>query len=101
MKLRLSVWAPLRNLADINHRLLLPILFHCVDDQGRPLLGPPRQGPDTDQFRRTAYKDIPAVVKEMRQYWMPTISSRNGSWPASRSIITSRSMASSTQFHTA
>src|ERR1700682_1875176 len=72
MKLRLSAWAPLRNLADINHGLLLPILFHCVDDQGRPMLGPPRQGPDTDQFRRTAYKDIPAVVEEMRQYWMPT-----------------------------
>ena len=26
MKLRLSAWAPLRNLADINHGLLLPIL---------------------------------------------------------------------------
>jgi uncharacterized protein len=72
MKLRLSAWAPLRNLADINHGLLLPILFHCVDDQGRPMLGPPKQRPDTEQFRRTAYKDIPAVVEEMRQYWMPT-----------------------------
>ena len=51
---------------------LLPILFHCVDDQGRPMLGPPKQGPDTEQFRRTAYRDIPAVVEEMRQYWMPT-----------------------------
>jgi uncharacterized protein len=72
MKLRLSAWAPLRNPADINHDLLLPILFHCVDDQGRPMLGPSRQGPDTEQFRRTAYKDIPAVVEKMRQYWMPT-----------------------------
>jgi uncharacterized protein len=72
MKLRLSAWAPLRNLADINHGLLLPILFHCVDDQGRPMLGPPRKGPETEQFSRTAYKNIPAVVEEMRQYWMPT-----------------------------
>ena len=72
MKLRLSAWAPLRNLADINHGLMLPILFHCVDDQGRPTLGTPRQGLETEQFRRTAYKDIPAVVEEMRQYWMPT-----------------------------
>ena len=72
MKLRLSAWAPLRNLADINHGLLLPILFHCVDDQGCPMLGPPKQGADTDQFRRTAYKYIPAVVENMRQYWMPT-----------------------------
>jgi uncharacterized protein len=50
----------------------LPILFHCVDDQGRPMLGPPKQGADTDQFRQTAYKYIPAAVEEMRQYWMPT-----------------------------
>lgn len=71
MKLRLSAWAPLRNPADINHGLLLPILLHCVDDQGRALLGPPRQGPETEQFRKNAYKDIPAVVEEMRQYWMP------------------------------
>jgi uncharacterized protein len=72
MKLRLSAWTPLSNPADINHGLLLPVLFHCVDGQGRPMLGPPKQGADTDQFRRTAYKDIPAVVEEMRQYWMPT-----------------------------
>jgi uncharacterized protein len=50
----------------------LPILLHCVDDQGRPLLDPPRMGPETEQFRRTAYKDIPVVVEAMRQYWMPT-----------------------------
>jgi uncharacterized protein len=54
MKLRLSAWAPLSNLADINHGLLLPILFHCVDDEGRPLLGPPRLGQETEQFRRHA-----------------------------------------------
>lgn len=24
------------------------------------------------QFRRTAYRDIPVVVENMRQYWMPT-----------------------------
>jgi uncharacterized protein len=72
MKLRLSAWAPLRNLADINHRLLLPILLHCVDDQGQPLLGPPGKGPETQLFRQNACKDIPTVVEEMRQYWMPT-----------------------------
>jgi uncharacterized protein len=36
------------------------------------MLGPPRKGPETEQFSRTAYKNIPAVVEEMRQYWMPT-----------------------------
>ena len=72
MKLRLSAWAPLNNPADINYGLLLPILFHCVDDRGHPMLGPPKQGSDTDPFRRTAYKYIPVAVEEIRQYWMPT-----------------------------
>jgi len=51
----------------------LPILPHCVDDHGRLLLAPPRTGPQTQQLLRTAYKDIPAVVDAMRQYWMPTL----------------------------
>jgi uncharacterized protein len=72
MKLTLSAWAPLNNPADINYGLLLPILFHCVDDQGRPMLGPPKKGANTAQFRPTAHKYIPAAVEEMRQYWMPT-----------------------------
>jgi uncharacterized protein len=71
MKLRLSAWAPLRNLTDINHGLLLPIPYHCVDDQGRPMLGPLRQGTETEQSLLTAHKDIPAAVEAMRQYWMP------------------------------
>lgn len=72
MKLKPSAWAPLNNPADINYGLLLPILFHCVDDQGRPMLGPPKKGANTAQFRQTAHKYIPAAVEEMRQYWMPT-----------------------------
>jgi uncharacterized protein len=72
MKLRLSAWAPLRNPADINHGLLLPILLHCVDDHGRPLLGPPKTGLQTQQRLKTVYSDIPAAVEAMRQYWMPT-----------------------------
>ena len=42
MRLRLSAWAPLLDASNVNHRLLLPILQHCRDDQGGPLLGPPR-----------------------------------------------------------
>ena len=72
MRLRLSAWAPLLDLRNINHGLLLPILLHCVDDQGRPLLGPPRKGRETEQFLRNAHTDIPDVVEAMRQYWMPT-----------------------------
>jgi uncharacterized protein len=71
IQLRRSAWAPLLNTNDINHGLLLPILVHCVDDQGRPLLGPTRKGPDGKAFMRKAYTDIPAVVEAMRQYWMP------------------------------
>ena len=71
MRLRISAWAPLLDASDINHGLLLPILLHCRDDQGRPLLGPPQSGRETEDFLRNAYVDIPAVVEAMRQYWMP------------------------------
>jgi uncharacterized protein len=72
MRLRLSAWAPLLDVSNIHHGLLLPILPHCVDDQGRPLLGPPRKRRETEQFLRNAHADIPVVVEAMRQYWMPT-----------------------------
>jgi uncharacterized protein len=78
MQPRLSAWAPLLDTRNINHGLLLPILLHCVDDQGRPLLGPARKGPETREFLRNAHTDIPAVVEAMRQYWMPTRYARNG-----------------------
>jgi uncharacterized protein len=72
VRLRLSAWAPLLDISNINHGLLLPILLHCVDEQGRPLLGPPRTGRQTEEFLRNAHADIPDVVEAMRQYWMPT-----------------------------
>ena len=40
MRPRISAWAPLLDTRNVNHGLLLPILMHCEDDQGRPLLGP-------------------------------------------------------------
>jgi hypothetical protein len=70
MQPRLAAWAPLLDTRNINHGLLLPILLHCVDDQGHPLLGPTRKGPETKEFLREAHTDIPAVVEAMRQYWM-------------------------------
>ena len=72
MRLGMAVWSPLLNTGDIDHGLLLPIFVHCVDDQGHPLLGPTRKGPESKAFLRKAYRDIPAVVVAMRQYWMPT-----------------------------
>jgi len=71
MRLRLPAWAPLLDASNVNHGLLLSILLHCRDDQGRPLLGPPRRGRETGDFLRNAYADIPAAVEAMRQYWMP------------------------------
>ena len=68
MRLRLPAWAPLLDASSVNHRLLLPILLHCRDDQGRPLLGPPKNAREP---RRNAYADIPAAVEALRQYWMP------------------------------
>ena len=72
MHLRMPAWGPLLDLSDINHGLLLPILLHCVDSQGRPLLGPTIPGREGKEFLRNAHTDIPAVVEAMRQYWMPT-----------------------------
>jgi len=71
MQLRLQQWQPLRDLTRIDHGLLLPILLHCTDQLGRPMLGPPREGPETEAFLRDAYHDIPLVVPHIRQFWMP------------------------------
>jgi uncharacterized protein len=72
MQLQMPAWGPLLDLSDVNHGLLLPILLHCVDSRGRPLLGPTRPGRKGEEFLRNAHTDIPAVVEAMRQYWMPT-----------------------------
>ena len=55
IRLRMSDWAPLLDTSDVNHGLLSPILLHCRDDQGRPLLGPPRRGRETREFLRNAH----------------------------------------------
>ena len=71
MKLRHNAWQPLLTLSRIEHGLLLPILLHCTDDAGCPMLGPTRPGPEGEEFLRTAYHDIPVVVPAIREYWMP------------------------------
>ncbi|WP_244608763.1 hypothetical protein [Bradyrhizobium algeriense] len=54
--------------SNVNHSMLLPILLHCRDDQGQPVLGSPRSGRETADFLRNAYADIPAVVEAMRAH---------------------------------
>ena len=63
--------APLLDLSRIDHGLLLPILLYCTDPLGRPMLGPPREGPETEQFLRETYQDIPLVIPAIRDFWMP------------------------------
>jgi uncharacterized protein len=67
MRLRLSVWAPLLDASNVNHGLLLPILLHCRDDQGGPLLGSPRSGRETEDLLRNAYLDISGAIETLRQ----------------------------------
>ena len=71
MQLRLDKWRPLLDLSRVDHGLLLPILLYCTDPFGRPMLGPPREGPETEEFFRTAYHDIPLVIPAIREFWMP------------------------------
>ena len=71
MRLRLDDWRPLLDPGQIEHGLMLPILLYCTDPLGRPMLGPPREGPETEQFLRTAYHDIPLAIPAIRDFWMP------------------------------
>jgi uncharacterized protein len=77
MQLRFDAWAALRDLDRIDHGLLLPILLHCTDRMGRPMLGPPREGPETAALLREAWRDIPAVIPAIRDFWMPQ---RSAEW---------------------
>lgn len=70
MQLRWADWKALRNLDLVEHGLLLPILVQCTDEIGRPYLGPPRPGPDTEAFLKNAYHDIPLVIPEIREFYM-------------------------------
>lgn len=71
MRLRFDDWRPLLDPGRIDHGLMLPILLYCIDPLGRPMLGPPREGPETEQFLRTAYHDIPLAIPAIRDFWMP------------------------------
>jgi yecA family protein len=70
MKLRLREWSRLLTPARIEHRLVLPILSHCVEDGGRPFL-PPAMRTESAYFIQNASREIPASVEALRQFWMP------------------------------
>ena len=47
--------------------LILPILLHCVDDQGHPLVQA-ADAAEVRQLRRRAHADIPVVVETFGRY---------------------------------
>jgi uncharacterized protein len=49
--------------------LMLPVMIHCVDAHGRPLLGPPRKGLETEAFLKQAYTDIPVCIAGIREHY--------------------------------
>ena len=72
MQLRYAAWAALRDLTRMDYGgLLLPILLHCTDRAGRPLLGPVRPDPEAETLLRNAYHAIAIVVPAIREFWMP------------------------------
>ena len=56
MTLRLPAWSRVISTDRIGHDLLLPILFHCVDDAGWPAM--PLVTP---RCASNAWRDIPAT----------------------------------------
>jgi uncharacterized protein len=72
MKPRLLAWSRLMRANAAEHGLLLPILSHCLDPDGRPLLETRRLASGGPSIHREAWRDIPAVVEAMRQFWMPS-----------------------------
>ncbi len=63
-------WSPLLDSDNPQHALLLPILLHCVDDQGKPVV-PTTDDATVRKLRHRVHADIPVVVEGIRQYWMP------------------------------
>jgi yecA family protein len=72
MKLRLLVWSRLMSADAIEHRLLLPILAHCADTPRHPVLDAQRRDLAAPPFAQDPWREIPAAVEALRQFWMPT-----------------------------
>lgn len=64
-----NAWKAVLDLDSHLHGLMLPILLHCKNSLGEPMLGPPRQGIETQIFLKQAYTDIPMSVRGIRQHY--------------------------------
>jgi uncharacterized protein len=76
MKPQPLAWPRLMNPNAAEHGLLLPILSQCLDPEGRPLLATRRDASAEPSFLPEAWRDIPAAVEAVRQFWMPSRFSR-------------------------
>jgi yecA family protein len=60
------------DMLDVDHSLFglfLPIFIYCKNEKGRPVLGPPRPGPETAAFiEQEAHKDIAQAVASIREH---------------------------------
>ncbi len=65
MKLRQLAWSRFMRPHSTEHELLFPILFHCRDDQGQPLLS---YASPSSEFARNVSRDIRAVVPAIREF---------------------------------
>ncbi len=77
MQPRLPAWAPLLDIRNVNHGLLLPVLLFCADENGRPVV-PGTDAAVVKRLRHQPPDDIPAFVEGIRQYWMPIRYARTG-----------------------
>ena len=71
MKLRPIEWSRLTSPNAIKHKLLRPILIHCVDGAGLPALDAQPRTLSRPAFVLDPGSDIPAAVEALRQFWMP------------------------------
>jgi hypothetical protein len=70
MKQHLRDWSRLFTPARNEHRLVLPILSHCVEAVGGPFL-PPAMRTESAHFVQNSSRQIPASVKALQQFWLP------------------------------
>ena len=70
MQLRLMEWSQLLASSAPEDSHLRPILFHCTDETGRPVLYAALQDAVAASAHK-AWREIPASVEAIRQFWMP------------------------------
>jgi yecA family protein len=71
INLRPIEWSRLTSPNTIEHKLLRPILIHCVDGAGLQVLDAQPRAKSAPSFALDPGRDIPAAVEALQQFWMP------------------------------